>query len=69
MKFIFRFYKSVIGNEFNKYSIVFEKKVVKLFSYLHIYWEEFYRHIFLQTYFLQIYKLNTEYFYMGILCN
>ena len=50
-------------------SIVFDKKVVKLFSYLHIYWEEFYGHIFLQTYFLQICKLNTEYFYMGILCN
>ena len=49
-------------------SIVFDKNMVKLFSYLHIYWEEFYRHIFLQTYFLQIYKLNTEYFYMGILC-
>ena len=51
-------------------SIVFDKNVVNLISFLHIYmhWEEFYRHIFLQTYFLQIYKLNTEYFYTGILC-
>ena len=41
-------------------SIVFDKNVVNLISYLHIYmhWEEIYRHIFLQTYFLQIYKLN-----------
>ena len=48
-------------------SIVFDKNVVNLISYLHFYmhWEEFYRHIFLQTYFLQIYKLNTEYFIWG----
>ena len=48
-------------------SIVFDKNVMNLFSYLHIcmHWEEFYRHRFLQTYFLTDFQIEYRIFLWG----